>query len=99
MASLEVARTTADDALDAAFDPTWGATFTWSHYSLSATRNHCVFCWAAFVEPGDAHADARDSGYVASLSALSDECLWVCESCFHENKDEFAWQVAPTIVQ
>jgi hypothetical protein len=98
MTSSEVASTLYSEDT---FDPTWGATFTWSPYGPSSTRNHCVFCWATFVEPGQTGADACCEGYVTSAprSAADDEHLWVCDSCFHENKQEFSWQVAPSSVQ
>ena len=97
MASVEVASTTGGEDPGRGFDPTWGATFTWAPYTPSATPNHCVFCWAAFATPGSA-PDARDEGYVAVVpfSTAGEDCLWVCDSCFDENKDEFAWQVART---
>jgi hypothetical protein len=99
MASLEIASPTRSGESD----PTWGATFTWAPYTAStepSRRNHCVFCWATFVEPGDPIPDARDEGYVTStpISSVEDDSLWVCDSCFHEHKDEFAWQVARTNV-
>jgi hypothetical protein len=101
MASLDVASPRRGDELGQGFDATWAATFTRAPYSPSATRNHCVFCWATFVEPGDRRSDARDEGYVttAPFSAVGDDCLWVCDPCFHEHKEEFAWQVAHASIQ
>jgi hypothetical protein len=96
MASVEVAHGSGTHDPGRGFDPTWGATFTWAPYTPSTAPNHCVFCWAPFAEAGEPGSDARDEGYVtvAPISAAVDDCLWVCDSCFHENRDEFAWQVA-----
>ena len=96
MASVEVASIRSRQEVGRGFDPTWGAVFRWAPYRPSTTRNHCVFCWAPFAEPGDFESDAHAEGYVtaAPFNAAADDYLWVCDSCFYEHRDKFAWRVA-----
>ena len=50
-------------------------------------HDHCAFCWAKFVE--GVAPDALQVGY-----CTPDEYHWVCDTCFHDFKDQFGWQVA-----
>lgn len=48
-------------------------------------HDHCVFCWAKISEdePG-----ALRTGYTDE-----DDYWWICEECFQDLKDIFAWEV------
>ncbi len=49
-------------------------------------HDHCEFCWAKFMEeelPGVLHY-----GYTTV-----DHYRWVCEACFEDFRDRFAWRV------
>jgi hypothetical protein len=100
MASVEVASPRGGEQIGYVLEPTWGAIFTWARYNPPTgygARHHCVFCWAIFVEPGCPEPEARIEGYMTCVSPRGggDHDFWVCDSCFHEHKDEFAWQIAP----
>lgn len=51
---------------------------TWDH-------DHCVFCWAKFME---AEAGDYQEGYVTE-----DGYYWICPLCFDDFKDKFQWTV------
>ena len=45
---------------------------------------HCAFCWGKFSED----ADDIHCGY-----CTTDKMWWICETCFHDFKDQFKWLV------
>jgi len=64
-----------------------GATFSRKKYAKRSERwdhDHCEFCWATFSErEGDLH-----EGYVTA-----DDYRWVCDECFADFKERFAWKL------
>ena len=46
---------------------------------------HCEFCWDKFGELEDMLHD----GY-----CVDGETLWICETCFHDFKEDFEWTVS-----
>ncbi len=85
-----------------------GATLVWKPYRASSgasEHEHCVFCWAKFVDPifSDAHAamTREDStiqreGYAALGTGpdKQDDYHWVCATCFVDFRERFEWRVA-----
>lgn len=63
--------------------PVWWKTYT--RYRESWDHDHCAFCWAKFSE--DEQAEERE-GY-----ATEGDYHWICNLCFEDFKDSFAWQV------
>jgi hypothetical protein len=55
-------------------------------------HDHCEFCGDKFMTGPDAPADALGFGYVTE--AL-DQARWVCDTCFHDFRDEFGFTVHP----
>ena len=63
---------------------------SWDH-------DHCIFCWAKFLDPGSSEAsriaiesdpEILTSGYTAGPAGGE----WVCPSCFEEFADRFSWR-------
>ena len=54
---------------------------TWDH-------DHCIGCWAKFAE--FERPDIQHEGYVNA------DTEWVCQSCFHDLKDEMGWVLDPS---
>ena len=66
-----------------------GVTLQWKTYSKYRPgweHDHCEFCFAKFMEPGE--EDTLHEGY-----ATEDNDHWVCEKCFEDFKDMFKWKV------
>jgi hypothetical protein len=66
-----------------------GATLHWRRYRAPRPEwdhDHCEFCWATFFETPA--PDALQAGYTTD-----DEYRWICEVCFADFRDRFAWQV------
>jgi hypothetical protein len=49
-------------------------------------HDHCVFCWAKFMQNGE--ASTYQDGY-----ATEDNQYWICPPCFADFKDKFEWTV------
>ncbi|MBL8798890.1 MAG: hypothetical protein JNM56_33710 [Planctomycetia bacterium] len=49
-------------------------------------HDHCAFCWQKFTE--DTSPEALAIGYTTA-----DRKHWICEGCFADFKDQFAWQL------
>lgn len=47
-------------------------------------HDHCSFCWDKFSE----HEADLGVGY-----CTEDEYYWICDSCFHDFKEKFGWNV------
>lgn len=55
---------------------------TWTQYAPHWDHDHCEFCWAKFSAASD---DLRDGW------ATDDEYRWICDTCFADFRDRFAW--------
>lgn len=78
-----------------------GATFVRKPYAAwSATwdHDHCAFCTRKFVESGSAleSPETVTAGYAAVGRGPKgeDDYHWVCDCCFRDFRDRFAWKVA-----
>jgi hypothetical protein len=49
-------------------------------------HDHCEFCWSTFMV--EVLPDTLQQGY-----ATEDDYRWICEQCFADFKDVFAWKV------
>ena len=68
-----------------------GATLHWRRYRAPRPdfdHDHCEFCWAKFAESSTV-ADSLQAGYTTD-----DQYRWICEPCFGDFRDRFAWRVA-----
>ena len=89
---------------------TWlhGAELTWKRYharSETSEHEHCVFCWAKFMDPdfSDAHRqhiaqhpDVLTEGYTTTNSHKhGTDYHWICKPCFDDFAQRFAWRVTP----
>jgi hypothetical protein len=68
-----------------------GVTLVHRHYRRNKKNplwdhDHCEFCWAKFMV--EVYPNVLHEGY-----ATNDDSRWVCEKCFHDFKDMFAWKV------
>lgn len=59
---------------------------TYWRYSETWDHDHCIFCWAKFMDAD--YPDALRAGYVTE-----DDYTWVCETCFNDFKDRYQWIV------
>ncbi len=69
-----------------------GVTLIWKNYrqpSDSWDHDHCSFCWAKFAEIDE--PNALREGYTTS-----DDYHWICQKCFIDFQDLFAWNVVPS---
>ena len=57
----------------------------YKRYSETWDHDHCEFCWEKFTQP-DLIPEALHEGY-----ATPDNYHWICESCFNDFRDKFAW--------
>jgi hypothetical protein len=57
----------------------------YKRYSEKWDHDHCSFCWEKFTEP-DYIPEALHQGYTTL-----DDYYWICESCFNDFKERFAW--------
>lgn len=67
-----------------------GALLTWRPYKMPKPtwdHDHCEFCWAKFMEPGN--ADTLHEGYYCGA-----EDTWICPKCYEEKKTEYQWRIA-----
>lgn len=58
--------------------------------SDSWDHDHCAFCWAKFMGSTDDDGSSLAFGYVTIGSDAED---WICDRCFADFGDEFAWTV------
>ena len=73
-----------------------GATLIWkryARYSKQWEHDHCEFCWAEFAE-ATVVGDALHEGY-----ATPDNYRWICQNCFSDFKDRFAWRLVDAATQ
>jgi hypothetical protein len=49
-------------------------------------HDHCEFCWAKFM-------DAELPEILHEGYTTADQSRWVCQSCFEDFKDRFAWRI------
>jgi hypothetical protein len=66
-----------------------GATLHWAQWSRPRQdwdHDHCVFCWAKFME--DETPNTLQAGYTTD-----DGCYWVCCTCYEDFKEKFKWCV------
>ena len=47
---------------------------------------HCAFCWEKF---------GKNDGNLHMGYCTEDEQHWICEQCFRDFKERFAWKVVP----
>lgn len=52
---------------------------TWDH-------DHCEFCWAKFMEPGN--PDTLPEGYWVEA-----QDAWICKECFEKRRGDHHWVV------
>jgi hypothetical protein len=67
-----------------------GAVLRWEAYAPYREdwdHDHCAFCSAKFAE-ADLIPGALHEGY-----ATLDHYHWICETCFIDFKERFAWRV------
>ena len=89
---------------------TWlhGAELTWKRYharSETSEHEHCVFCWAKFMDPDFSeahrqhitqHPDVLTEGYTTTDSHKhGTDYHWICKPCFDDFAQRFAWRVTP----
>jgi hypothetical protein len=58
----------------------------YTRYSDQWDHDHCSFCNAKFMV--EDLPDVLHVGYTSE-----DRYHWICESCFHDFKDRFQWEV------
>ena len=58
----------------------------WRQSRPNWDHDHCQFCWATF-----AAFDGADILYEGWTTA--DEYHWVCDTCFADFRDRFAWHI------
>ena len=66
-----------------------GVALVWHSYppaSRSNDHDHCVFCWAKFMEKP--LPETLQSGY-----STVDRYYWICKACFDDFNDLFGWKV------
>ncbi|MCI0613976.1 hypothetical protein L0244_13400 [bacterium] len=66
-----------------------GVDLIWKRYrqpSDSWDHDHCSFCWAKFAEIDE--PNSLREGYTTS-----DDYHWICQKCFEDFQDLFAWNV------
>lgn len=58
-------------------------------------HDHCIFCWAKFVDPHLSEASRRaiqgDPEILTSGYTKESVGEWVCPSCFDEFAERFGW--------
>ena len=70
-------------------------------------HDHCEFCWAKFVDPAFSEGHTRvaredprilTEGYSALGTGPDgqDDYHWICDRCFADFRERFAWRVAGT---
>ena len=73
----------------------------YEQWSESWDHDHCEFCWAKFMpagtaSPEDAGEPLHHQGYTnEDVEGREDHYWWICEECFADFKDRFAWTVKP----
>ena len=55
-------------------------------YSQEWDHDHCEFCWAKFMENGG-------PGILTAGYTTEDNYRWICQRCYEDFKDRFAWVV------
>ena len=68
---------------------TRGAALTFKKYvrrSEAWEHDHCVGCWAKFMESGD---NVLTDGYVTA-----DNSHWICSDCCRDLKDVMDWKLS-----
>jgi len=90
---------------------TWlhGAELTWKRYharSETWEHEHCVFCWARFMDPAyyeghrrhiAEHPEVLTEGYTTTAShEQGADYHWICKPCFDDFAERFAWRVVPS---
>lgn len=87
-----------------------GAELTWKSYrarSETWEHEHCVFCWAKFMDPDFSkehaghiaeHPDVLTEGYTTTTShEHGADYHWICKPCFDDFSERFAWRVVPPL--
>jgi hypothetical protein len=75
---------------------------TYRQWSETWDHDHCQFCWAKFmprgVEPpeGDEEPIHREGYTNVDVTGQQDHYWWICEECFEDFADRFAWTVRPS---
>jgi hypothetical protein len=56
--------------------------------SDTSDHDHCEFCWAKFME--EDFPEVLHEGY-----CTKDQYHWVCQQCFSDFRERFAWELGP----
>jgi hypothetical protein len=83
-----------------------GAALTWKRYharSPTWEHEHCVFCWAKFMDPDFSDADRRHiaehpdvltEGYATTAEHdQGADYHWICKPCFDDFAVRFQWRI------
>ena len=58
----------------------------WRQSRANWDHDHCEFCWAKFM-------DIDDPEILREGWTDADEYRWICDTCFADFQDRFAWNV------
>lgn len=85
-----------------------GASLVWRRYrarSETWDHDHCVFCWAKFLDPefsefyrrqAAEHPDIQVEGYTTTAEhEHGADYHWICKLCFDDFAEHFQWRVLP----
>jgi hypothetical protein len=86
-----------------------GAALIWKRYrarSEAWDHDHCVFCWAKFMDPDLSEAyrqwvAEQPDTLVEGYTTIADyehglDYHWICKRCFDDFAERFQWRVLPT---
>lgn len=86
-----------------------GAELSWKRYhahSQTWEHEHCVFCWAKFMDPDFSeahfqhiaeHPEVLTEGYTTTDTHAEGAAYhWICKPCFDDFAERFEWRVVPS---